>query len=67
MIREPLCSEERLAGRFTCASSCSTSTAPAANLGWRFLGVGTGEQATRLEREGAIAVIDHYLIGSFLP
>ena len=39
----------------------------AANLGWRFLGVGTGEQATRLEREGAIAVIDHYSSGSFLP
>jgi phosphoglycolate phosphatase-like HAD superfamily hydrolase len=39
----------------------------AANLGWRFLGVGTGEQAARLEREGAIAVIDHYSSGSFLP
>lgn len=39
----------------------------AANLGWRFLGVGTGEQAARLEREGAFAVIDHYLNGSFLP
>lgn len=39
----------------------------AANLGWRFLGVGTGEQAARLEREGAFAVIDHYLSWSFLP
>ena len=39
----------------------------AANLGWRFVGVGTGEQAARLEREGAIAVIDHYPRGSFLP
>jgi phosphoglycolate phosphatase-like HAD superfamily hydrolase len=38
----------------------------AANLGWRFLGVGTGEQAARLKREGAIAVIDHYSSGSFL-
>jgi len=38
----------------------------AANLGWRFLGVGTGEQAARLEREGAIAVIDHYSSGSSL-
>lgn len=25
---EPLCAEERLVGRFTCASSSSTSTAP---------------------------------------
>ncbi len=25
---EPLCAEERLVGRFTCTSSCSTSTAP---------------------------------------
>jgi phosphoglycolate phosphatase-like HAD superfamily hydrolase len=38
----------------------------AANLGWRFVGVGTGEQAARLEREGAFAVIDHYSSGSFL-
>ena len=37
----------------------------AASLGWRFLGVGTGEQAARLEREGAFAVIDHYLNGIF--
>ena len=38
----------------------------AANLGWRFVGVGTGEQAVRLKREGAFAVIDHYSTGSFL-
>ena len=38
----------------------------AANLGWRFLGIGTGEQAARLEREGAFAVINHYAEGSFL-
>lgn len=38
----------------------------AANLGWRFLGVGTGEQAARLKREGAFTVIDHYPSGSFL-
>jgi phosphoglycolate phosphatase-like HAD superfamily hydrolase len=38
----------------------------AASLGWRFLGVGTGEQAARLEREGAFAVIGHYSSGSFL-
>jgi heme-degrading monooxygenase HmoA len=25
---EPLCSKERLVGRFACTSSCSTSTAP---------------------------------------
>ena len=37
----------------------------AASLGWRFLGVGMGEQAARLEREGAFAVIDHYSSGSF--
>lgn len=38
----------------------------AASLGWRFLGVGTGERAARLEREGAVAVIDHYSSGRFL-
>ena len=27
-ICEPLCAEERLVGRFTCTSSCLTSTAP---------------------------------------
>lgn len=35
----------------------------AANLGWRFLGVGTGDRAAKLEREGASVVIDHYSNG----
>ena len=37
----------------------------AASLGWRFLGV--GKQPDLLRREGAIAVIDHYLNWSFVP